>query len=54
MVHLLPTSPANLANSPVLQAWESSVRDNYAKYQKEIDKITFSLQKAQRGFLIFG
>lgn len=53
MVHLSLTSPDPL-HSKTLQRWDKGVRENYDTYQAEIDRTTYHLQKAQRGFTIFG
>ncbi|CAD8204220.1 unnamed protein product [Paramecium octaurelia] len=53
MVKLLSKSPVAL-NSPTLQQWDNSFRENYEMYQTEIDKNTYALQRSIRGFWIFG
>lgn len=53
MVKLLSTSPVEL-RSPALTEWDNSVRENFAMYQREIDKTTYALQRSLRGFWIFG
>ena len=53
MVHLSLYSPVPL-NSSRLANWDTSVRENYDMYQKEIDRTTYNLQRCQRGYSIFG
>jgi hypothetical protein len=53
MVHLLPKSPVPL-HSTTLTHWDTSVRHNFTLYQTEIDRVTYALQKSQRGWGIFG
>lgn len=54
MVKLDLRSPYNPKQYPFLQKWDSEYRENHAFYQHEIDKITYQLQRVQRGFGPFG
>lgn len=42
MVKLLSKSPVEL-NSQQLASWDTSVRENFALYQREIDKATYAM-----------
>lgn len=54
MVKLDTHSPHNAKDTPFLHKWDTEYRANHETYQNEIDKITFHLQRAQRGFGFLG
>eukprot|EP01016_Furgasonia_blochmanni_P024252 TRINITY_DN2613_c0_g1_i3.p1 TRINITY_DN2613_c0_g1~~TRINITY_DN2613_c0_g1_i3.p1 ORF type:complete len:290 (-),score=33.53 TRINITY_DN2613_c0_g1_i3:47-916(-) len=47
-------SQVNAKEQPFLHRWDVEYRRNHTAYQHEIDKITFQLQKGQRGFAFLG
>jgi hypothetical protein len=54
MVKLLGVSSIDAKSHPFLHEWDKAFRENHAKYQTQIDKVTYHLQRAQRGLLFFG
>jgi hypothetical protein len=54
MVKLDINSPYNEKLTPFLYKWDTEYRKNHGEYQYEIDKITYHLQRAQRGIALFG
>eukprot|EP01017_Pseudomicrothorax_dubius_P026973 TRINITY_DN305_c0_g2_i1.p1 TRINITY_DN305_c0_g2~~TRINITY_DN305_c0_g2_i1.p1 ORF type:complete len:231 (+),score=69.30 TRINITY_DN305_c0_g2_i1:94-786(+) len=53
-MRLDPQSPYDQKATPFLHNWDTEYRRNYDDYQKDIDKLTFHLQKSQRAFGPFG
>lgn len=54
MVKLQETSPHSQKETPFLHKWDTAYRKNFDLYQKEIDKITYHLQRSQRGLWLTG
>ena len=54
MVKLDLHSPHDPKQYPFLQKWDTEYRESHALYQDEIDKITYQLQRSQRGYGPFG
>jgi len=54
MVKLDPSSPHDPKHFPYLNKWDVEFRRNYSNYQNQIDKITYQLQRSQRGFAFLG
>lgn len=54
MVKLFTKSPVDSAKYPFLYSWDEEVRKNYEMYQKQIDRMTYHLQRSQRGIGLLG
>lgn len=54
MVKLDLRSPYDRKQYPFLYQWDTDYRDNHEMYQNEIDKITYQLQRSQRGIAFLG
>jgi len=54
MVKLSENSPHNEKETPFLHKWDTEYRRNFDLYQREIDKITYHLQRSQRGLWFTG
>ncbi|EGR28773.1 hypothetical protein IMG5_169090 [Ichthyophthirius multifiliis] len=54
MVHLNIKSQVDPKESPFTHQWDSDVRANYGSYQKDIDRVTYQLQRSQRNIAFTG
>jgi len=54
MVKLDLRSPYDRKQYPFLHKWDTDYRENFDQYQDEIDRITYQLQRSQRGFAFMG
>jgi len=54
MVKLDLRSPYDAKQYPFLNQWDTDYRANFEMYQEEIDRLTYQLQRSQRGFTLMG
>lgn len=54
MVILSEHSPYSKNQTPFLHKWDTAYRKSHAMYQREIDRITYHLQRSQRGLWLTG
>ena len=54
MVHLKKQSEIDTQKYPLTNRWDTMMRENYDYHQGEIDRHTYDIQRAQKGFAIFG
>ncbi|KRX08526.1 hypothetical protein PPERSA_13007 [Pseudocohnilembus persalinus] len=54
MVQLELKSSVDQKQQPFLHSWDSTHRINHRTYQNKIDKLTYHLQRSQRGLFILG
>ena len=48
------SSGVDPTQQPFFHQWDQTFRENWGMYQREINKLTFHLQKSQRGWGLLG